>query len=57
MQDKASPEQLTKFGLTLDEAKEWLEQEPNYKPADEKKHLFRTDDKEPEPLVTRYIKH
>jgi hypothetical protein len=24
------PEQLKKFGLTLDEAKAWLEQEPNF---------------------------
>jgi hypothetical protein len=33
--ETTSPEQLTRFGLTLNEAKAWLEQEPNYAPADE----------------------
>lgn len=28
--EKTLPEHLTKFGLTLDEARAWLEQEPNF---------------------------
>lgn len=44
-----TPIKLTRFGLTLNEARSWLKREPNYLPADEKKHYFRTDDKEPVP--------
>jgi hypothetical protein len=47
--EKTPQEQLTKFGLTLDEAKAWLRKEPNYVPADEKKHLNRADEDVPVP--------
>jgi hypothetical protein len=34
--EKTTPEQLVQlFGLTLDEAKSWLEREPNFTPSDE----------------------
>ena len=49
MHEADSPQKLTKFGLTINEAKAWFEQEPNYKPADEKKQHFKTDEEVPEP--------
>ena len=42
--EKTTPDQLAKHGLTLDEAKAWLEQEPNYVPADEFLQRKRADD-------------
>ena len=42
--EKTTPEQLSKiFGLTIDEAKAWLEQEPDYKPTDGFLQRKRTD--------------
>jgi hypothetical protein len=52
--EKTSPTELSKYGLTLDEAKTWLEYEPNYKPADEKKQSHRTDEDETEPPSSLY---
>jgi hypothetical protein len=46
---------LGRLGLTHKEAKAWLKQEPNYRPADEKKQPFRTDDKGTEPHKHIYI--
>jgi hypothetical protein len=47
--EETKPEHLTKFGLTLDEAKAWLKQEPNY-PSDEILHGNRSDEDFTEPL-------
>ena len=47
--EKTLPEDLIKFGLTLNEAKAWLENEPNFIPSDESYHDDETDDKLPEP--------
>jgi hypothetical protein len=54
--EKTLPEHLTKFGLTLDEAKAWLEQEPNFKPSDEILHGNRSDEDFTEPRKDRFIR-
>jgi hypothetical protein len=54
--EESNLEQITRhFGLTVSEAKVWLKQEPNYKPADEKKHLRGTDEDETEPQIATHI--
>jgi len=52
---KVCPEYLTKFGLTLDEAKAWLEQEPNYVPSDESKQREESDGEVTEPAPTTFL--
>jgi hypothetical protein len=48
-------DRLHDLGLTIDEAKVWLEQEPNYRPSDDWKHGRKSDDKVPVPARTRFI--
>ena len=48
---EVSPQHLTKFGLTLDEAKAWMKKEPNYVPADENLHKKRTDEDLTKPIA------
>jgi len=49
-------DRLIHFGLTLNEAKSWLKQEPNYVPSDESKHDDESDGEvtEPDTLSKRY---
>lgn len=42
-------ERLIRFGFTLDEAKGWLEQEPNYQPSDETLQRNKPDEDLTEP--------
>jgi hypothetical protein len=52
---ETTPERIAElFGLSTVQAKAWLEQEPNYFPADEKKQHFRTDEDETEPFFWRH---
>jgi hypothetical protein len=44
--EKTTPQQLTKFGLTVEEARIWLNQEPDYVPAPEKKQFQKHPKKE-----------
>lgn len=37
----AIPEELTRLGLTINEAKAWLKTEPNFVPPDENSHERR----------------
>jgi len=47
---KTTPEQLIRFfGLTTEEAKGWLESEPNFIPSDGSYHAKKSDDKLTEP--------
>jgi len=39
------------FGLTSNEAKEWLKSEPNFIPSDDSYHDNKSDKKLPEPLA------
>lgn len=36
--ETTTPKQLTQYGLTLDEARDWLEREPNFIPSDDSYH-------------------
>jgi hypothetical protein len=53
--ERTTPEQLVQcYGLTIDEAKVWIEQEPDFVPTDGKKQYFRTDEDETEPKCIIY---
>ncbi len=52
--EKTTPEQLTKFGLTLDEAKAWLKQEPNFFVSRRKVTDFKNDGEVTEPVEPIY---
>lgn len=50
LSEKTTAEQLVqRYGLTMDEAKAWIEQEPDYKSSDDWKHVRKSDDKVTEP--------
>jgi hypothetical protein len=53
--EETKPEQLAKFGLTLNEAKAWLKQEPNY-PSDENLQGDHSDEDFTEPRRGRFIR-
>ncbi len=42
-------DRLIDFDLTVDEVKDWLENEPNFIPSDDSYHGKKSDDKSPEP--------
>ena len=46
---------LMDYGLTYNEAKAWLEQEPNYVPIRRKETPFKSDNNETEPQIVTLI--